>query len=71
MKIFCWNVRGLENSRVFRRYRHVLKLYNPQVVLIIETKLSKSKVEKVKTRCGFMNGIDIEADRSRGGLCLA
>ncbi|KAA3473246.1 reverse transcriptase [Gossypium australe] len=28
-------------------------------------------MEKVRRNCGFMNGFDIEAEGSRGGLCLA
>ncbi|MBA0618965.1 hypothetical protein Godav_028224 [Gossypium davidsonii] len=49
----------------------VAKLYNPQVVFIMETKLSKIRMKNVRRKCGFLNGIDIEANGSRGGLCLA
>lgn len=71
MKIFCWNVQGLENPQTFKRFRHVLKLNNPLVVSVMETKLSKEKMEKVRTLCGFLNGIDVAIDCSRGGLFLA
>ncbi|MBA0633782.1 hypothetical protein Godav_029252, partial [Gossypium davidsonii] len=36
-----------------------------------ETKLDKQRMEKVRRRCGFINGIDIEAEGSQEGLCLA
>ncbi|KAA3474806.1 Endonuclease/exonuclease/phosphatase [Gossypium australe] len=37
----------------------------------METKLDKNRMEKVRRRCGFMNGIEVEVEGSRGGLCLA
>ncbi|KAH1107407.1 hypothetical protein J1N35_011175 [Gossypium stocksii] len=49
----------------------MLKLHNPQVVFFMETKIGKRQMEEVRRRCGFFNGIDVEAVGSRGGLCLA
>ncbi|KAA3465212.1 reverse transcriptase [Gossypium australe] len=46
MKILSWNVRGLWNPRIIRRLRHVLKLQNPQVVYLMETKICKSQIER-------------------------
>ncbi|KAA3475505.1 reverse transcriptase [Gossypium australe] len=37
----------------------------------METKLNKKQMEKARRSCGFNYGIDIEAEGSRGGLCLA
>ncbi|KAA3469152.1 reverse transcriptase [Gossypium australe] len=37
----------------------------------METKLDQKHMKRVRNRCGFTNGIDIEAEGSRGGLCLA
>ncbi|KAA3483188.1 reverse transcriptase [Gossypium australe] len=37
----------------------------------METKLDKKRMEKVRKRCGFANGIEVEAECSRGGLCMA
>ncbi|KAA3464886.1 reverse transcriptase [Gossypium australe] len=36
----------------------------------METKLNISRMEKVRRRCGFFNGIDVPAEGSRGGLSL-
>ncbi|KAH1107949.1 hypothetical protein J1N35_011717 [Gossypium stocksii] len=41
------------------------------MVFLMETKLNKKRMEKVRRSYGFTNGIDIEAEGSRGGLCLA
>ncbi|KAA3465148.1 Exo_endo_phos domain-containing protein [Gossypium australe] len=37
----------------------------------METKLDKKRMEKVQRRCGFEHGIEVEAEGSRGGLCMA
>ncbi|KAA3466680.1 reverse transcriptase [Gossypium australe] len=37
----------------------------------METKLDKHQMERVRRRCGFMCGVEVEAEGSRGGLCLA
>lgn len=39
----------------------LLKQHNPQIFLM-ETKLDKHRMEKARRRCGFNNGIDIEAE---------
>lgn len=41
------------------------------MVFLIETKLDKPRLEKVRRSCGFLNGIDVEVEGSRGGVCLA
>ncbi|KAA3465140.1 Endonuclease/exonuclease/phosphatase [Gossypium australe] len=37
----------------------------------METKLDHKRMERIRLRCGYNNGVDIEAEGSRGGLCLA
>ncbi|KAA3468943.1 reverse transcriptase [Gossypium australe] len=37
----------------------------------METKLNKSRMERVRRKCGFICGVEVEAEGSRGGLCLA
>ncbi|KAA3469190.1 reverse transcriptase [Gossypium australe] len=41
------------------------------MVFLMETKSDQKHMKSVRKRCGFTNGIDIEVDESRGGLCLA
>ncbi|KAA3472243.1 reverse transcriptase [Gossypium australe] len=71
MKILSWNVRGLGNQRTIQRLRQTLKTHNPQLVFLMETNVSKVKMERVRRRLGFINGIEVDSDGSRGGLCLA
>lgn len=49
----------------------MLKVYNPEVVFFMEAKLSNTQMENVRGSCGFLNGIDVSAVGSRGGLCLS
>ncbi|KAA3468559.1 reverse transcriptase [Gossypium australe] len=37
----------------------------------METKLDQKRMEKVRKSCGLLNGFDVEAEGTRGGLCLA
>ncbi|KAL1145654.1 hypothetical protein V6Z11_A11G313000 [Gossypium hirsutum] len=58
------------SPRTVRRLRYFLKQQKPHTVFLMETKIDKQRMEKVRS-CGFLNGIDVEAEGSRGGLCLA
>ncbi|KAA3462611.1 reverse transcriptase [Gossypium australe] len=37
----------------------------------METKINKFKIKKVRQRCGFQSGIDVDSMGSKGGLSLA
>lgn len=37
----------------------------------METKIDEKRMEKIRKSCGFGNRIDVGADGSRGGICLA
>ncbi|KAA3474191.1 reverse transcriptase [Gossypium australe] len=71
MKSLSWNVRGLGSPRAVRRLRYLIKQQNPRLVFLMETKLDKTRMEKVRKSCGLFNGIDVEAEGTRGGLSLA
>ncbi|GMI79785.1 hypothetical protein HRI_001647800 [Hibiscus trionum] len=71
MKLISWNVRGLGRPRTVRRLQHWLRDVNPTVIFFIETKLQSDKMEKVRRKCGYPNGIDVGARGRSGGLCLA
>ncbi|KAA3477433.1 reverse transcriptase [Gossypium australe] len=54
-----------------RRLRFLLKQHNPNMVFFMETKIDDKRMERIRRRSGFVNGIDVGAEGSRGGLCLA
>ncbi|KAA3486448.1 reverse transcriptase [Gossypium australe] len=70
MKILSWNVRGLGRPRTVSRLKNKLQAINPRILFLIETKLSAKKMEMVRLKCGYENGIDIGSIGSRGGLSL-
>lgn len=70
MKIINWNVRGLGRSRTAKRLKNKLRVVNPQIFFLMETKLSAKKMESMRLKCGFENGIDVGAVGSKGGLSL-
>ncbi|KAA3466735.1 reverse transcriptase [Gossypium australe] len=41
------------------------------MVIIVETKIDEKRMEKIRRRCGFVIGIDVRVEGSRGGICLA
>lgn len=65
MKILSWNVRGLGRQWTIRRFRYLLKENNPQIVFFMETKLNKQQIEIVRRRCGFLYGIEVEAEGTK------
>ncbi|KAA3469443.1 reverse transcriptase [Gossypium australe] len=71
MKSLCWNVLGLGSPRAVRRLCFLVKQHNPHLLFLMETKLDKKRMEKVRRKCGFVHGIEVEAEGSRGGLCMA
>ncbi|KAA3485171.1 BEACH domain-containing lvsC [Gossypium australe] len=48
-----------------RRLRHLLKQQNPRLVFLMETKLDKKRIEKVRRSCGLVNGIEVEVEGTR------
>ncbi|MBA0630641.1 hypothetical protein Godav_002716 [Gossypium davidsonii] len=53
-----------------RRLRDPLKIYNPQIIFLIETKLNSIRMKQVRKRWGFNNRIDVQADGTRRGLSI-
>lgn len=70
MKLLSWNVRRLGNPRAVRSLQHVLKVYNPQVVFFMDTKVDKIQMKKIRRNFGFLNGIGVPVNGSKGELCL-
>lgn len=42
----------------------------PQILFLIETKLNDLRIKQVCNKCGFTNGIDVEAQGPKGGLSI-
>lgn len=70
MKLICWNIRGLGRPRTINQLNNKLRALNPRILFLIETKLSSKRMEQVRRKCGFCNGIDNDNVGSKGGLSL-
>lgn len=52
------------------RLRNKLRENSPQILFLIETKISARKMEGVRRKCGYSNGINVGACGTKGGLSL-
>ncbi|KAA3479287.1 reverse transcriptase [Gossypium australe] len=69
MKIISWNVCGLGNPRAVRRLQFLLKQHNPDMVFLMETKVDSKRMERIRRRSGFVNGLMWEQkDRGVGSI---
>ncbi|MBA0843394.1 hypothetical protein Goarm_000589, partial [Gossypium armourianum] len=56
--------------RTLQRLWHMLRDSNPSVVFLIETKLQGSRLERIRCKCGYINGIDVDSNGRSGCLSL-
>jgi hypothetical protein len=74
MKTLSWNCRGLGNPRAVRALSRLIRLENPQVVFLMETRLKISEIVNLKYKWGFSCGLAVDCSgfgRERsGGLAL-
>src|SRR4051812_9486455 len=74
MKILSWNCRGLGSPRAVRALLRLFRVENPDVVFVMESRLKKGEVERVKIRsgCDFCFAVDCNGlgKERAGGLIL-
>ncbi|KAK2376763.1 hypothetical protein QL285_077521 [Trifolium repens] len=74
MKIISWNCRGLGNPSAVRALLRLIRIENPQVVFLMETRLKEDEMERIKFKCGFNSGISVACTGSgrerSGGIAL-
>ncbi|XP_058784848.1 uncharacterized protein LOC131659713 [Vicia villosa] len=74
MKTVSWNCRGLGSPRAVRGLARLLKTENPQLVFLMETRLKKDEMTKLKLKFNFSFDLIVDcrgSGRERsGGLCL-
>ncbi|KAK5813190.1 hypothetical protein PVK06_028638 [Gossypium arboreum] len=68
MKALSWNELG--HPRAINRVSNKLRYVLPQILFLIQTKLIARRMEQVRRKCGYVNGIDVGVHGSRGGLLL-
>jgi exonuclease III len=75
MKILSWNCRGLGNPRAVRALLRLIKLENPQLVFLMETRLKSEEMENIRLRCSFNSCLAVSCkgfgkERAGGLACL-
>lgn len=53
MSTLNWNFRGLGNPRAVRMLANLIHLKVPQIVFLIETKLTTSEMDKLRSKLGY------------------
>ena len=70
MNSLGWNCRGLGNPRSVRALHDLVRCWDPKIVFLSETKARKKRIERIKERNGFANGLFIPCQGHSGGLAL-
>lgn len=77
MKLLSWNVRGLNNSRTFRDLKDLLQGKKPDVVFLMETRMTTDSMDRLNKKLGMAgifsvprNNLEVEDATGGGGLCL-
>ena len=65
-----WNCRGLGNPRSVRALHIMVQRWKPDIVFLMETKSKVNRMEKIKNRIGFANGLIVPSRGRSGGLAL-
>ncbi|XP_060961152.1 uncharacterized protein LOC133031663 [Cannabis sativa] len=68
MNVVSWNARGLSNPRAFRQVRLLISQHKPDVIFIMETKLSSGSISKFRNAFNFPNGIEVPRIGLSGGF---
>ena len=70
MNPISWNCQGLGNSWSVRALHDLVQHWNPKIVFLIETKSKKNRMERIKNRIGFANGLIVPSVGRSGGIAL-
>ena len=70
MRMVSLNYRGLGNLRSIRELHSIVKTEAPQVVFLMETRLNRKKLERLRIRLGFSSCLGVDRVDRGGGLAL-
>ena len=70
MNPLSWNCRGLGNPWAVKALHDLVRRWNPKIVFLMETKLKKNRMERIKNRIGFANGLIVSNVGRSGGIAL-
>ncbi|KAF7827149.1 reverse transcriptase [Senna tora] len=70
MKILAWNVRGAANPDFRRAFRDIMLIYQPDAVILTETRISGEHAEQIISSLGFDNTFKVDGMGFAGGIWL-
>ena len=70
MRAISWNYQGLGNPRSVRALHDLVRCWNPKIVFLMEIKSKKNRMESIKNRIGFSNGLIVPNVGRIGGIAL-
>lgn len=68
MKIITWNCRGASSPRFFRNLKELVKKYNPTVLVLLETRTTSAKANRILNSFHFSKLAAVEAAGFKGGI---
>lgn len=68
MRILCWNCRRIGDPATVHELRELIRECAPSVVCLVETQLSKQRVEGLTATLGFEGGFAVASSGRSGGL---
>ena len=70
MNIICWNCGGACKAATIRELRDLAKQFAPTMLCIVETQISKARVESLAGTLGFNNSYAVGSSGRSGGIGL-
>lgn len=71
MNLLCWNCRGLGNAQRVQALQNIMRLEDPNLVFLCETKCSVNSLQVLKVQLGFYCFFFcVDALSQYGGLCF-
>ena len=70
MRIISWNCRGIGNPWSVRALHDMVRRWKPKIVFLMETKSKAKRMEKIKNKIGFANGLIVPSRGRSGGVAL-
>ena len=70
MSVLSWNCPGLGNPEAVRELRSIVKLEDPSLLFVMETKIKAKRVEDMKFTLGFAGSFAVDSVGLSGGIGL-
>ena len=68
MNLLCWNCCGVGKAATIRELRDLAKQFAPTVLCIVETQISKARVENLAGTLGFNHSYAVGSSGRSGGI---